>query len=315
MADRTVELVYNLTGQTVETYPPEWPEGVPSSASASVYDGTRSNDDTADFSPAVTVDPVSTTVDVASGYSQTNRKRLYVAATTNIVVGREYLLENTDGQKELVTPTRVVSGDYIDLESDLAYDYAITTSTLKGLRMVFTVDAAWVATESNILDPSEQSYRVIWAYTVNSIVRRHYTYLRLVRQPSKHGVSIDSLKEYWPDLQSEEYAETRGQQFRYAIDAAYDRVRAEVISAGYRPEQIRDTEIVDELVRAKTFYVIASMGIAPSGRDVESFINQTREDYERLFNNTVNAVLKVAIDTGAEGNINPEPMRQVWFRR
>lgn len=316
MADRTVDVVYGLSGQTIETYPPEWSEGVPSSATAAVYDGTRSNDDTADFTPSVTVDAVSTTVDVASGYSQLNKRKASLAATTDIVVGREYLIANADGQRELVTPTRVVSGDYVELDSDLAHDYPITTSTFKGLRMTFPVDNTWVATETNILLPSTPSYRVIWSYTVNSIVRRHYTYLRLVRQVAKHGVSIDSLKECWPDLQSEEVSEMRGQQFRYAIDAAYDRFRADVIASGLRPEQIRDTEIVDELVRAMTFYIIgAKMGISPGGRDLESWVAESRDDYDRLFNKTINATLKVAIDEGAEGATAAAPTPKIWFNR
>src|SRR3990167_5217862 len=106
--DRTFDAIYGVTGQVVEVYPPEADEGIPSSATASVFDGTRSLDETADFSPAVTIDSVSTTVDVASGYSESSRIKLSLAATTNIVIGRQYLLENTDQQREIATPARIV---------------------------------------------------------------------------------------------------------------------------------------------------------------------------------------------------------------
>src|SRR3990167_7941596 len=135
MADRTRDVIYGLTGQIIDTYPPEGAEGVPSSATCSVFDGDRSSDDTADFTPTVTIDSVSTTVDVASGYSQTQHNKLSIAATTSIVVGRQYLAENTYGQREIVTPKYIASGDYLELENDLAYDYPVTTSTLKGIRM------------------------------------------------------------------------------------------------------------------------------------------------------------------------------------
>lgn len=312
---RAIELVYNVTGQVVEMYPPEWSEGVPSSASCSVFEGEDSADDTAEFSPSVTVDSVSTTVDVASGYSQTNRRKMSIAATTSIVIGRQYLAENEKGQRELVTPNLIVSGDYIELEDDLKYDYAVTSSTLKGLRMSFTVDATWVADDTNILHPGRPPYRAVFAYTVNSIARRHYVYLRLVRQIFKTNVTIEDLKEYWPDLGYEESITVRGQQFAYAIEAATDRVRVDIISAGYKPDQFRDTEIVDELVRAKARHIIASMGLVPRGRDVEAFVQETMADYDRLFTRTVSGSLKAGIDVGTEGAISTKPLQTMWWGR
>src|SRR5688572_27601216 len=102
MSSRTIEIVYGQTGQVVETYPDEWRAGVPSSATCSVYDGRKGLDESAEFSPAVTVDSVSTTVDQASGYSQTNQKRLYIASTSGLVAGRQYLAEeDSNGVREL----------------------------------------------------------------------------------------------------------------------------------------------------------------------------------------------------------------------
>lgn len=312
---RTVDLIYGQTGQIVETYPEEWSSGVPSSASASVFEGEESLDNTAEFTPSVTIDPVSTTVDAASGYGQTNKSRLYLTATTNIAAGRQYLLEeDSNAVRELVTPRGIVSADYVDLEDDLKYDYS-TGATFKGLRMYFTVDATWVATEANILLPTETSYKVVWTYTVNSLVRRQYTYLRLVRQVLKHGVTLRDLHEYFPDLQYEQFLGQHGEGFARMIDGAFDDFRIDVKRQGYEPSIVRDTEIVHKIVVLKTLLNAAEAGLAPGNRDVETYINERRSAYESLLSGTIAAALKVAVDQGTEGGVTRPSLQTLWFER
>lgn len=335
--DRVTEITFGQTGQTFTTYPPEWAEGVPSSATCAVYGGTTSLDNAADFSPTVTIDAVSTTVDQASGYSQTNRRTLYVASTSGISTSTLYLLSNGSGQRELVTPIKVATDDYVTVEQDLAYDYTATaTSTFKGVRLSAPVDATWVANEANINGGPAQitaatltqydifgnysvqgrrtSYKVVWSYTVASIARRHYTYLRLVRQKPHHNVTLRDLMKYWPDIAEDEEAEVRGQQFRYAIDAAWDRVRADLVTEGYRPEQIRDTELIDQLVIRAALQVVAMSGKAPPARDVEAWIVERTQDYRSLFGRAI-STLKADIDQGAEGAVTVTPFKPLWFRR
>lgn len=320
---RTVELVYNRTGQTVDMYPPECVRdalGIPSSVTCSVFDGARSNDDTADFTPTVTVDATSTTVDVASGYSQTNRSRVNVAATTSvspawtIAAGTLYLLDNASGQREVIEPKKVNSGDSLDLVSDLQYDYAITVSTVKGIKCSWTVDATWVATESNILLPSSPSYRVVWTYTVAGVERRYQTYLRLVRLPFKSNVTAFDLMERWGTVLAHEPSDQRGERFQRAINAAEDDLRIDIIAEGYRPEQIHDTEIVDQLVRLRAIYVIANQAGAPGTRDVEAFLADVKREYGELFAKTISQ-LKVAIDRSSEGATAQEPIHRYVFTR
>ena len=326
---RTTELVYGLSSQTVEFYPPDYElvDGVPSSATASIFRGSQSLDDTAVESPTVTVDAVSTTVDVASGYAQANRKKLNLAATTSISIGRRYLLENVDTQREVVMPTRVVSADYVELENDLVYDYAVTSSTFKGIRLTLTA-GSWVTTESNINHPGSRDdypviqtggsrtlpYKVIWTYTVNSIVRRGYSYLWLVRQLSKHNVSHRDLMERWASICQDEDREVRGRKFAYAIDAAWDIYRADLLASGYHASQVRDTEIVDESVRRGALLVLGRAGKAPEGRDVEQFIAESKKDYESLFAKTI-STLHVDIDVSTEGAASADPVQQPFFGR
>src|SRR5574343_614355 len=123
---RTLEIVYNRSGQTVTFYPPESLRdllGAPSSPTANVFFGTTSNDDTVEFTPSVSVDSVSTTVDVASGVSQSSRNTLYVAATTSTAIGTLYQVENVSGQREIVEPKGIAAADSLTLVNDLQFDY------------------------------------------------------------------------------------------------------------------------------------------------------------------------------------------------
>jgi len=310
---RTVEVIYGQTGQTVELIPAEWPEGVPSSASCSVYEGLDGLDETAEFSPSVTVDSVSTTVDAASGYSETQRNKLNLTATTSIVIGRPYLVENAGSQRELVVPKKIVSADYIETESDLAYDYA-SGATFKGVRMTFPVDNTWVAAESNLSQYKLPPYVAVWTYTVNSVVRRAYTYIRLVRFLWKDLLSIEDIKEIRPDIQADEWRETRGQQFKHFIDATCDAVRADILAEGYEPARIRDTEIIAELLRRKFFAMAGQEGVVPSGRDAELYVANAKAEYESLRARTLGA-LKMNLDEGTEGNASEQPVRTFSFSR
>lgn len=314
---QTAEIVYNRLGQVVEFYPPESIRdclGIPSSVTASVFLGSASNDDTPDFTPAVTVDVVSTTVDQASGQGQTTRNRVYVTATASVVVGRPYLLDNGSEQREIVEAKKIASADYLDLVSDLQYDYAITVSTLKGIRCSFTVDATWVATESNILAPADPSYRVIWTYTVGGVVRSHQTYLRLVRKPFKSTVTPDDLIARWPEILSSEARDQRGEKYRRMVESAEDTVRTDIIQEGYKPEQISDTETLDRLVVYALDYQIGRFQTAPKGRDRETFVAECKQAYGDLLTKTV-TTLKVGIDQSLEGATSVDPIQNYFFKR
>jgi hypothetical protein len=312
---RAVEVIFGQTGQIVECYPDEWQEGVPSSASVSVFDGMKGMDETAEFTASVTIDSVSTTVDVASGYSQTNKSRLYIASSASIATGRQYLAENVLANRELVTPRGIASNDYLDLEEDLQYDYPITTSTLKGMRMTFPVDDTWVAAEENLLTPEYPSYKAVWTYTQNSIVRRQYTYLDLVRQPFKHGVVLRDLNQYFPDLPYEQFIAQHGEAFRKIIHGAFKQLRVDIKRAGYRPSIIRDNEIINHLVILGSLLKIAQTGLSPGNRDIETYVNERKAEYDSLLAGTITAALKVEVDQSTQGGVTKPALQQLWFER
>lgn len=309
--------MYNRTGQTVSLYPPETIRdllGVATSASVTVFEGADSNDDTAEFTPTATVDSFSTTVDVASGYSQTTPNLLSVAATTSASIGTLYQVENEDGQREIIEPKGINAADSFVLVHDLAFDYPITTSTVKGTKITFTVDPTWVADESNILTPRTPSYRVVWTYTINSIVYNAQTYLRLVRKPFKTNVTAYDIAKRWPDIKTLDDRARRGQGLKQFLDAAIDDFRADVLAEGYQPAQLNDTEIADQLIVLRGCYLLANALGAPGNRDQESYINEIRGEYSTLFTRCI-SILKIGVDKGVEGATSPNPVQRYFFER
>lgn len=316
MADRTAEVLFNETGQTVSVYPPEAILGIPSSVTCDVFEGGASDDDTAEFSPTVTVDAVSTTLSAAAGYSQSDRTLLTVASVTGMDPGTLYLVDNVSEQKEIVEPKAVpASGGAVLLAHPLELDYPITTSTVKGIKMTFTVDPTWVAAESNILAPWTASYKVKWKYTIAGVVRRYTSYLRLVRKQFKSGITQEDLTTRWPDMRYHEPVDRRGNEMRWLIKAAEDVFRVDLLAQGFRPEQISDTEIVARNMVPLCLWVFTqATGAAPGRIEQERYQRDTRAEYDGVFNATI-ATLKAGIDEGAEGATSAEPMQQMFWKR
>lgn len=305
-------ITYNVTGQTIPFYAPQWALGAPAgNASFSVFAARKSNDDTAEFSGTATLDTVSTTVDASSGYAQTDRRKINLTSTTGIQTDRFYVLANGDGQRELIKPRRIVTNDYIENEQELAFDYS-TTATFKGLLQTAAVDATFVATESKINSPAEP-YRVKWTYTIGGVSYIHWTEFDLVRQKAQHSVSFADLVELWPDLGAEEWADQRGSRFAKQIDAAFERVQFEAKMNGIEVWQLRDGQYLDEIIRLCAVMLIAETGLSSGRRDQEQFVAERQKAYKDAFTGAI-TVLKLAIDRGREGSVTGSP-GQLFFRR
>ena len=311
--DRRQNVVYGDTAAVVEFYPPQWTEGAPSAAATyRVFAGGTPNTGTAEFTGTATADPVSTTVSVVSGYSQSNRKLVSLAATTNIGIGKQYILANAGGQREIVIPAKVTSGASVTAQYDLAYDYPITTSTFLGFRQYFTIDSTFVQTEGKVNEP-ELPYRVEWTYTIAGVSRRHWTYFDLVHVAKQHNVTAEDLMELWPDLGVQEWSERRGQKFRYIIDAAFERVQFDCKTESIEMHQLRDGQYLDELVRQCALMLIAEAGARPGTRDPELWVVERQKRYRDDFLKAI-SFLKVAVDKGASGAITPD-VGTIWLRR
>jgi hypothetical protein len=325
-------LIYGLTGQTLEVYPSMASvvrDGAPTSAATyAVYTGTQSLDESALFSGTATLDATATTFDAASGYSQTNRNKANLTATTSIVVGRRYLAANALSQREVVVPISIASADYVEVEEPLAYDYT-TADTFKGLRNVFTIDADFIALESNInvypgagnnlanlgssTSTSAPPYRVKWVITTaGGLVWHTWTTFDVVRQQAKSNLSIDDLRALSPDVTHHEWLNQRGQDFMPQLVEAEDTVRIDCRIAGFDPDQIRDAQLYRKYVLYRWHADVIKARLM-SGADVGIMLEIAEKDYSRLMEKTLSTTLRAWVDTGTEGGITPEPARQLWF--
>lgn len=312
------EINFGDTAAVLAVYPPEWAEGIPSVATARVFAGTIADAGTAEFTPVVTVDSVNLSTAAASqasGQAQTLRRRLYLAVTTGLTVGRWYLLTNNFSQTELVQVVAVSTNAYVDLRDPLAYDYAVSAAcTIKGIRLTAPVDATWVATLAKVLVADQASYRVLWQYTVAGVVRRHYTEVRLVAEARRHNVTPADLQPYYPDLRLNEPTDSRGQQAWEAIEAGYRRVRVDIRTRcrPYRVEMMRDPELLDDLVRAAALAVAASWA-TPAGWSPPEWAAHTLAQYDQAFAQMLAAGEVVFIDVGVTGAVTQKTSGTFWL--
>ncbi len=312
MNDRQA-IIYGLTGQEVEFYPwREWPEGVPSAAATySVWRGADGDDQdsVSGMSGTATMDTTSLALDDSAGPSQANRRKIPLASTTGAVIGRWYVLENAHGQRELVKVTKVVSADYVEVEHELVHEYVTTTSTLKGFRQVFTVDATWVATEDNLNNP-RLPYRVRWAYTVASKARRGWTYIDLVRKAKGHSVSRAALLRDDPDLA---HQMPRGEEsIEDFIGAGWERLQNDLEMDGFHPNEITEGPMLDRLVKLSTRLVIAEDGIVPPARDPETVVRERFSAYRRDYDKATTG-MRLKISQDRSGAITDDPDRETFF--
>jgi len=312
--DRRASITFGVTGQSVELYPPEWVAGAPSSVTFAVYTATQSNDDDPEFSDSGDVDPVSTTLDGSAGAAQHaaagGRRRVPLTATTSIVQGRDYLVTNAANQRERVRVTAISSGAYVEVEHDLAYDYA-SGATFVGLLMSADIDDTFAATESALNTP-DQPYRVLWTYTAGGVERRLWTYFDLVRQAKKHGVTVDALLGEWPTLLYQLGKDERGRAADRAISAAWDQVQLDLESAGLDPNSLRDGGKLDMLVKKSALMVFGNRGEGPPGRDTEQWQRERFADYKSTLEKLVSGN-KLIRSEGTEGGISTDPVRPGWF--
>lgn len=306
-----VALDFGLTGQVVEFYPPDALDGVPSAPTAKLYSAEQSNDDTAEQTPTVTVDATSILTNAASGYFNhaVSRRRVFLASVAGLAVGRRYLLQNLVGQREVVT-IRQIGTTSVDVEFDLGFDYPIGSSLL-GIRMTWTVDATWIADETNINDAREP-FRVLWQYTSNGTTRRQWQLLDVTRFPARSGLTVNDLADHVPDIAYQEEAPGMGSRFQRLIAAGWRRLSRDLRGHGFDPNAIVDG-LRDDLHLLSTLLEWSEAGHAPPGRDVEAYRAERTRTYLTEIERLVQAGKLRTNSTDGSGN--PATVQPLIFRR
>ncbi len=250
---RTVQdLLFDVTGQLVYF---DAPEGRPSAVtSVTVYPWNGSDEGTAETalgSGSVETGP-STTIDAASGSGQADPRVLNVTATTGTVTERSYLLTSADGLREWFDVLEFDSGNTITAKHPLHNAYA-TGDTVQSTRIQATIDATWVADETNLDDSAgpNPSYRVRWVYVVGGVTYVADSYFNLVRYAGKHGVRPQDVELSFPGWLNSLPTDHYQDQGRRLIDEAYRAVKIDLHAVWTDDAMVANPEIIDELTRWK----------------------------------------------------------------
>jgi hypothetical protein len=270
--------------------------GRPTAATFDVFAQYASDDETPVFSGTATIDAVNTTLTGYAGPTESDPQRLDLDSTAGIVVGRRYLLEQSQ-RKEWVEFVEVGAG-YARSRHPVQGEFS-PGATLEGVTLTAAVDDAWAADVSNLSDMSDPApdYRVKWDVTVGSAQLVIYSFFDLVRSGVDHGVDIEHINARAPGLVDSLPTEYRLEAGRPLIDGAWAGVRADFVSLAIDPNAVRDPEVVDELVILRTLRSLAEGGWAPAGVDKTAYLGLTRDNYDRFFERHFKATLRHRVDT------------------
>lgn len=306
--DKRLELVFNLTSpaQLFELYPPEG--AVTGTPTYSVWSGYRGDDEPVEFTGNATVDTTSLVVGTASGYSQVNRRRVFLASTNGLVVGRRYILSNALGQREVVKVVAISANVYADTEYDLAYDYAPTTSTIAGFRLTFSPPGSFVIDESK-LNAEDFPYRIRWEYVVAGVAGRYLQYFDLLRHREQPGLDDESLKDSWPDIAYMIEPERRERIMREAgLTLDKDLRLRRVDPALIAPQETR-TQLLKDCF---AMLAVRSGAAIPQGHDAVTALRTFTRAYLDALELAVQGVL-VHTQNRGDDNVNPDPPRGLGF--
>jgi len=311
VAEARFSLIFGQTLQEVGWYPPDARDGVPSAVEAKVWRGGRGDDQDAEFTASVSVDAVLTTpvvLSAASGYSQTNRRRLNMVSTT-LTVGRFYrLYDSATAFVEIVKVVAKGTG-YADVEFDLAYDYT-TAATVTGLYHYFTPDPTFLATESLIND-EDSPYRVRWTYTAAGTKRRALQLFDLVRTPPAATPTDDQAIDGWPAVVHMVPEQTR----RRLMAEARRMVEKDLRNRKLDPVMMTQDPTWEQVVKAAFCVVTVRSGAAcPAGFQPADALRQFQRQYLDDLEMAISAGALKQGENRGEGNANPDPLVPFGFR-
>lgn len=295
MPRTTTDLIFNVTGQSLTHLVRQ---GRPTSATFKVFRDYSNDDATPEFSGSATVDSVNTTVDVASGQAQTDPNKISLTSTTGIVIGTKYLIAENSKQ-EWVDPIEIVSADYIRVRHPLRNNYT-TAATFVGTTLSAAVDSTWIALTNSISDHDDPNpdYRIRWEILVGGATVVEYSYCDVVRGRVSYSCDIDDVNARAPGLVDSLPREYQEEQGRPLLDSAWRAVQSKLAAMNLDADAVRDAQALDELVIMKSLHLLAMGGWKPLGLSSIEYVEMTRTDFERFFEQHWQTNRSHAIATG-----------------
>lgn len=308
------DLIYNVTGQSFVI---DVPEGQPSSlTSVNVYPWDSGDDATAETATtgSASIDSVSTTLDGNAGLSQANSRLIPLTATTNVVVGRDYLITSADGIKEWVEVMEIDSGVSVTARVGLLNNFA-SADTFKGTRISISVLDAWIQNSAKLsggIEPNPQ-WRVKWIYVVDSVTYSRYTFCDVVRDVGDHNVSSADMALYLGTWEDQLPLYHRSDQGRGLINEGYRLLQADLLAIDVPDQQLRNQEAVDEAVKRAT-NVVLQRSRYYSGQVESEALDRAVEEYNGYFNRVFAVSSRVALSTSTTGAGTKVSATGIWSR-
>lgn len=303
MSSTTQDIVFGVAGQVLAF---EAPEGRPQSVtSVAVYENDEGEGGTPEAATtgAASVETTpNTTFDAASGYSQPERRRCNLTATTGIAVGRSYLATNAEGESEFVDVAAISAADHVLARTQLENDYGIG-ALFQSTRIQISLDTTWASDRQNLswdfgVNPK---YRVRWQYiAVDGTSRVVDTYFDILRYAARHsvtGVDVERMAAGWLERLPRDDRERQG---RNTIEDAYHELKWELYGDLVPDQALRNRELFERLIMAR-----AVLKVFPG--------EATARAYDALYQKLIRSgVAPVAINE--EAAAVPMPRRPVWRR-
>lgn len=302
------DIVWNVTGQSLRY---RAPQGRPTSADFAVFADGTGDDGTAEFSGTATVDAVDTTVSSASGAQQADPRKVSLASTAGIVVGRKYLLTENSATEwgEVLS----IHSGHVRMRDRLLGDYT-AAATFQGCDLTAAVDATWVADRNNLSDLADPNpdYRVRWAITIGGAVVPAYSYFELVRAPRALAVDLLDVSARWPGLAEMLDVTDRGDQARTLIESASRIVRVDLAGIDLNDTAIMEDETLDEAIVRAARMVLAEAGIHPRAFSAGEYVAIATGSYERFVEQNFRVRLRAPIASGADSGAESRQAAPYW---
>lgn len=291
-------LIYGVTGQT-HAY--RVTQGRPSSASYFVIREYMTDDSTPEFSGTAAIDSYTQSLTAAAGPSQADPAKITPASTTGIVSSQLYLLHE-NAMQEWVAPIEVETG-FIRVRNGLKNNFT-TAAILDSTQLTLTVDPTFITSKVkvNVQPDPNPGYRVVWTYVVSGVTYVAYSFFTVVRSRMPHSVTVQDVSMRAHGLNEGMPSEFLAEQLRPVIDAAYQRVQADLATCDLNPDAFRDTQVIDEMTIRATLVLLAEAGWRPlSYQTISEYYKVVADSYDRFFEQRIKVALKPRIAFGIAG--------------
>lgn len=276
---RTTSITWNVTGQQVSL---RLPNGRPTAATFQVFRQYATDDSTAEFSGAATIDTAATTLSAAAGQAQTDPQLLPLAAVAGFATNKRYQLTQ-NGLTEWVELIQIGASS-VRSRQRLENNYT-TGATFQSTYISALIDPTWIAQLQSLSDlvDTTPDFRVRWTITVGGVTVIAYTFFDVVRVAVNHHVDIGDVNDRAPGLADSMPVEYQPEDGRPLLDAAWKAVRADFVAISIAPDSLRDDEAIDELVVLRSLRVLAEGGWRPRAFDLPLYIKVTTDNYDRYW--------------------------------